>query len=245
MAAMRGGVFWVMTFWAVHLIVASIPDEGEGVQVLDDLQQLALPRMPALPTLNEAPLAAPAGSKQRKLGETQRAAKNYDSPEEELEALAKEDHTANMKAMEEAEHLKATERAKTKGNAVPEEVTCYHDLASSAKSQNALAERLEEEANQAAERLKQAVYLREQAAAAAEKLKRRMDRDFKMKSDAEGQYRKEHSVALNAFEAAKGMSLILHLILRFSDSPISNSLILSSCIPHSRFPLLSSLKRLH
>jgi len=204
MGAMGTGLVWVMTFWVVHLIVASIPDDGEDVQVLDDLQQPALPRMPALPTLNEAPLAAPAGSEQRKLGETQRAAKIYDTPEEELEALAKEDHTANMKAMEEAEHLKATERAKTKGVTVPEEVTCYHDLARRAKTQNALAERLEEEANQAAERLKQADYLKEQAAAAAEKLKRRMDRDHKMKSDAEGQYRKEHSVALNAFEAAKG-----------------------------------------
>ena len=217
MGAMGTGLLWVMTFWVVHLIVASIPDED--VQALDDLQQPALPRMPALPTLNEAPLA---GSKQRKLGETQRAAKIYDSPEAELEALAKEDHTANMKAMEEAEHLKATERAKTKGVTVPEEVTCYHDLARRAKTQNALAERLEEEANQAAERLKQADYLKEQAAAAAEKLKRRMDRDHKMKTDAEGQYRKEHSVALNAFEAAKGMSHLASLI--------PHSLILSSLI---------------
>merc|ERR1712166_880464 len=87
-----GSVCWAMTFWVVHLIVASIPDDGEDVQVLDDLQQPALPRMPALPTLNEAPLAAPAGSEQRKLGETQRAAKIYDTPEEELEALAKGGH---------------------------------------------------------------------------------------------------------------------------------------------------------
>ena len=86
------------------------------------------------------------------------------------------------------------------------EVSCYHDLTNSARQQNALAERLHEEAEHAAERLKQAVYLREQAAAAAEKLKIQMDKDHKMKSDAEGQYRTEHSVALNAFEAAKGIS---------------------------------------
>ena len=198
----------VVVFWVLHLTRASVPDAGERVQVLSAVQQLALPKMPRFPTLiKETPLAVAADSQRRKLGEAHKAAKLHDSPEEELESLQNEDHAADMKALEEAAHLKATERAKTKGSTVPAEVRCYHDLANSARQQTALAERLHEEAEHAAERLKQAVYLREMAAAAAQKLKLQMDKDHKMKLDAEGQYRTEHSVALNAFEAAKGIFL--------------------------------------
>merc|ERR1711865_314568 len=130
-------------------------------------------------------------------------AEEAEDAEAELQALHKEDHDAEIKAIAEAEHIKATERAK-RGQTVPEEVTCYHELDSAAKQQQALADRLGEEAEKAAQSLKQATYLKEKAATDTQKFKIRMDSDHKMKTDAETQYKSEHSVALNAFEAARG-----------------------------------------
>ena len=133
------------------------------------------------------------------------AARLYDSPEEELESLQNEDHVTDMKAIT---HLKATERANTKGSTVPVEVSCYHTVS----RRSALAERLHDEAERVAEKLKQAMRLREQAAAVAEKLKGQMNKDHQMKADADRQYCTEHSAALNAYETAKSKTLVFFRI---------------------------------
>ena len=170
----------------------------------EDVQELVDVDTPALPGVSQLKDGLMHSSRVSSinLGDSQHSATNYDTPEEEMKALATEDHDTNIKAMEMTEHLKATERAKEAE--VPEDVTCYHDLVIKAKNQMVMAERLEEEAKDAEERFKSATHLKEETAAAAEKLKRRMERDQKSKTDAEEQYRKEHSTALNAFEAARG-----------------------------------------
>merc|ERR1711865_932360 len=192
----RSCFLWIAAISLLHLTNLGIAEEN--VQELVDVDTPALPRVAQL----KDGLMHSSRVSSVKLGDSQRSAKNYDTPEEEMKALATEDHDANIKAMEMAEHLKATERAKEAE--VPEDVICYHDLVIKAKNQMAMAERLEEEAKDAAERLKSATHLKEETAAAAQKLKRRMERDQKSKTDAEEQYRKEHSTALNAFEAARG-----------------------------------------
>lgn len=210
------------TFWAgcimAACIMAAVPEE-ETVQVLDKLEPLpslktlSLPntlssrhkssRSSALPlSIGEAEQSADAEQSDNRLPSDTRAEEAEDA-EAELQALHKEDHDAEIKAIAEAEHIKATERAK-RGQTVPEDVTCYHELDSAAKQQQALADRLGEEAEKAAQSLKQATYLKEKAATDTQKFKIRMDSDHKMKTDAETQYKSEHSVALNAFEAARG-----------------------------------------
>merc|ERR1712153_73456 len=197
----RSCALWVAAMCLFH--VTNLGTAEESVQTLVDDEPLALPGLPRLKGMARAtPVPNAKVGSAVSLGDAHRSGKNYDTPEEEMKALATEDHDANIKSMEMAEHLKATERAKEAE--VPEDVTCYHDLVTKAKNQKAMAERLEEEAKDAEERLKSSTHLKEETAAAAEKLKRRMERDQKSKTDAEGQYRKEHSVALNAFEAAKG-----------------------------------------
>jgi len=192
----RSCFLWIAAISLLHLTNLGIAEEN--VQELVDVDTPALPRVAQL----KDGLMHSSRLSSVKLGDSQHSAKNYDTPEEEMKALATEDHDANIKAMEMAEHLKATERAKEAE--VPENVICYHDLVIKAKNQMAMAERLEEEAKDAEERLKSATHLKEETAAAAQKLKRRMERDQKSKTDAEEQYRKEHSTALNAFEAARG-----------------------------------------
>merc|ERR1711865_358913 len=210
------------TFWAgcimAACIMAAVPEE-ETVQVLDKLEPLpslktlSLPnthssrhkssRSSALPlSIGEAEQSADAEQSDSRLPSDTRAEEAEDA-EAELQALHKEDHDAEIKAIAEAEHIKATERAK-RGQTVPEDVTCYHELDSAAKQQQALADRLGEEAEKAAQSLKQATYLKEKAATDTQKFKIRMDSDHQMKTDAETQYKSGHSVALNAFEAAQG-----------------------------------------
>merc|ERR1712153_247349 len=197
----RSCALWVAAMCLFH--VTNLGTAEESVQTLVDDEPLALPGLPRLKGMATAiPVPNAKVGSAVSLGDAHRSGKNYDTPEEEMKALATEDHDANIKSMEMAEHLKATERAKEAE--VPEDVTCYHDLVTKAKNQKAMAERLEEEAKDAEERLKSATHLKEETAAAAEKLKRRMERDQKSKTDAEEQYRKEHSTALNAFEAARG-----------------------------------------
>jgi len=142
------------------------------------------------------------GNNAAQMGESQHAAKKYASAEEERHALETADHDEDIKAMEREEHLKAMEKAKE--TAVPEDVTCYHDLVTNAENQEAVAEKMSEQAKTAEERFNTATHRKEESGAAAEKLKRRMERDLKAKNDAEAAYKKEHATALNAFAAAKG-----------------------------------------
>merc|ERR1711865_1058134 len=144
----RSCFLWIAAISLLHLTNLGIAEEN--VQELVDVDTPALPRVAQL----KDGLMHSSRVSSVKLGDSQRSAKNYDTPEEEMKALATEDHDANIKAMEMAERLKATERAKEAE--VPEDVICYHDLV------------------------------------------------IKAKTDAEEQYRKEHSTALNAFEAARG-----------------------------------------
>jgi hypothetical protein len=136
------------------------------------------------------------------LGEAQRGTKKYTSPEEEQKALETADHDADIKNMEQEEHINAMEKAKEA--TVPEDVTCYHDLVTNSDNQKAVAEKMEEQAKTAEERFKTAKHRKDESEAEAEKLKRRMERDQKAKTDAEAAYKKERATALNAFAAAKG-----------------------------------------
>jgi len=195
--------------------MAAVPEE-ETTQTLDQLQPL-----PSLRTLHLTTLASRHKSPRTKastlgIGEAEQSAdvkqsgnaiqteKVLDTQDEELKALRDEDHDAEIKAIAEAEHLKAIERAKRGRSKVPEEVSCYHELVVDTQQQKSEADRLDEEATKAAKRLKHAEYLKERAATDTKKFKVLMDSDHQMKTDAETQYKSEHSVALNAFEAAQG-----------------------------------------
>merc|ERR1711998_534393 len=195
---------WVIVLGLLH-VAASVSLE-DGVEPLSE--HAPLPALAALPEMPRQQVAEPAQSVDHaqahdtKLGASQHSAKKYASPEEEKHALETADHDADIAAMEREEHLKAMEKAKAEE--VPEEVTCYHDLVANAENQEAIAEKMQEQAKVAEEKYDMATHRKEESQAAAEKLKRRMERDMKANKDAQSAYKKEHATALNAFAAAKG-----------------------------------------
>lgn len=195
---------WVLVLGLLHTAAAlSLED---GVEPLAEHEPL--PALAKLATPQQLEVDPPQGehakvsSSDVQLGESQHASKKYASPEEERKALETADHDEDIKAMEREEHLKAIEKAKEA--AVPEDVTCYHDLVTNSENQKAIAEKMEEQAKTAEERFNTANHRKQESGVAAEKLKQRMERDLKAKTESEAAYKKEHATALNAFAAAKG-----------------------------------------
>eukprot|EP00658_Telonema_sp_P-2_P081316 TRINITY_DN82_c0_g1_i1.p1 TRINITY_DN82_c0_g1~~TRINITY_DN82_c0_g1_i1.p1 ORF type:complete len:694 (+),score=303.99 TRINITY_DN82_c0_g1_i1:107-2188(+) len=137
------------------------------------------------------------------------AAVQEEDPEEEAVASAQEaeeeeepNHDADIKKMEAEEHAAALSKAAT--SEIPEEVSCYHDLVTEANNQKALAERRDQEARDAQEKLSVAQRYQADALNATHRLKRRVAAELKASQEAELLYREQHVDAIKTFDLAKG-----------------------------------------